>query len=367
MRIVCHDVFIRDAVGNFCLETFRLLKQNGFNAEIYAVNFDLHLNDYVKQISSLANDVSENDYLLYFASTYFENIDDVLSLPFKKKLAYYHGITPPNLIQVFFPEMANKLSIALEQGAALAHFDKIAANSSASAAELLSTFDKDTDWKLEDIVPIAPKLLPTESIDKNFQKQMHVEEPQATRFLFVGRIYSNKKIEDLLRFFSEYLKLEPTAELHLIGFQSGDAYQNYLTWVQDSELEIPKEQIVWKQNLTEEELAECYHTASAFINMSEHEGFCLPIFEAMQHHLPVFSYFLDAIFEIYDDSVVFFYEKNFEILAGQIYEYLSDENKIAQLVARQKITVSQLSVKMNGDAMLGLCRPDLGATKITLT
>ena len=88
--------------------------------------------------------------------------------------------------------MANKLSIALEQGAALAHFDKIAANSSASAAELLSTFDKDTDWKLEDIVPIAPKLLPTESIDKNFQKQMHVEEPQATRFLFVGRIYSNK-------------------------------------------------------------------------------------------------------------------------------------------------------------------------------
>ena len=116
--------------------------------------------------------------------------------------------------------------------------------------------------------------------------------------------------------------------------------------------------------MTEEEL-ECYHTASAFINMSEHEGFCYR-FEAMQHHLPVFSYFLDAILK-FMMTLSCFFMKNFEILAGQIYEYLSDENKIAQLVARQKITVSQLSVKMNGDAMLGLCRPDLGATKITLT
>ena len=97
MRIVCHDVFIRDAVGNFCLETFRLLKQNSFNAEIYAVNFDLHLNDYVKQISSLANDVSENDYLHF---TSLQRILKILTMFFPYPLRENLHITMGLLLQI---------------------------------------------------------------------------------------------------------------------------------------------------------------------------------------------------------------------------------------------------------------------------
>jgi len=75
-------------------------------------HFDLALNDIVHPLERLPLDVGKTDHVLYFFSIFDRHLKDVLALPAARKIAYFHGITPPKLLQVFDPE----LSVACRKG-----------------------------------------------------------------------------------------------------------------------------------------------------------------------------------------------------------------------------------------------------------
>ena len=100
-------------------------------------------------------------------------------------------------------------------------------------------------------------------------------------WMFLGRVSPNKKAEDVIRAFTCYKRdYEPESRLFLIGRTGGvklydKALENYirLLGVEDS--------VIMPGHVTFAEILAYYHLADVFVCMSEHEGFCVPLVEAM--------------------------------------------------------------------------------------
>jgi len=95
VRIISQSIQLQDAVGNLCLDLYRMLRQSGVAAEMYAEDFNLALNDIVRPLNRLPSDAGKDDYVLYFFSIFDRHLKDVLDIPAARKIAYFHGITPP--------------------------------------------------------------------------------------------------------------------------------------------------------------------------------------------------------------------------------------------------------------------------------
>ena len=65
----------------------------------------------------------------------------------------------------------------------------------------------------------------------------------------------------------------------------------------------------------QDELNAIYKISSLFLCMSEHEGFCIPLIEAMVHDVPVLAYEAAAVPETLDGAGILFREKRFDLIA----------------------------------------------------
>lgn len=351
VRIVSRNIFTRDAVGNLCLDIYRMLRQNNIAVELYCYNTDLALNDFVRRADRLAIDANASDQLLYFHSIYDPDLEKILYIPFKRRIAYFHGVTKPELLQVFDPELSVACLKGILQIKHLEQFDVLAANSRASATMLVSKFSDDPVVDVDDVLIIPPKLLAANTL---FAEIPSCKKPTTTKMLYVGRIKSNKKIEHLLALFSEYQKLDANAELCLVGSGSDKAYWDYLMWTQQKQLTLSLDAVHWVGSVTDEELRTYYASSTVYVSMSEDEGFCLPILEAMLAGVPVFAYGLPAIREVMQDTGVFFMEKDFNYLAERLYALLKDSANVQQVISKQALRADQLANQMDGRGFLKL-------------
>ena len=67
--------------------------------------------------------------------------------------------------------------------------------------------------------------------------------------------------------------------------------------------------------LPQDELNACYKAADLFLCLSDHEGFCIPLLEAMTLDLPVLAYDAGAVAETMDGAGVLFREKRYDLIA----------------------------------------------------
>ena len=357
IRIVSPNLFLKDAVGNLCLDFYRMLRQNNIPVELYAENCDLAINDIARRMNRLNGDATDDDRLLYFCSTYDPHLEDLLSIPAAQKVAYFHGITKPELLQVFEPELSVTCKKANAQLYLLQEFNQIAANSNASARCLLERFGDDSDWQHKEIHIIPPLILGAQTNMFSEVKRSH----DTTRLLYVGRIKSHKKIEHLLELLSAYLDLDSEAELWIVGNGTAKAYWDYLKWVETSQLNISHNKVHWTGSISDSELSAHYMNATVFVTMSEDEGFCLPVFEAMQAGLPVFAYGLPAIREVMQNAGVYFNEKNFGHLARALYDLVQNRDRIDGIATQQKKRAEELKKAMSGHGFLNLLCPVLNS------
>ncbi len=353
VRIVSNNIFTRDAIGNLCFQVWSLLRQNGIGAVLYADRFELQVNDVVRPVSCLAGDLAPADTILHFFSTADRFLPAVLDMKCRARIGYYHGVTTPELLRVFDPELAAVCAAANEQVPLLQAFDRLAANSRANAARLVARFGAGSPWRVEDIRPIHPRLW---SAGQGVPPAPPAVK-RGLRLLTVGRIKAHKKVEDVLALFAEVLKLSPDAELAIVGGGGDKAYRDYLEWVQASDLRIPADRVAWCGSLTEEDLRQRYRWATLYVSMSEDEGFGLPLFEAMTHGLPVAAYDIPATREVLGDAGLRFAEKDFAHLARFIAEQVQSEARQAELREKSLARAGELASAMDGSGFLSLLFP----------
>jgi glycosyltransferase involved in cell wall biosynthesis len=158
-----------------------------------------------------------------------------------------------------------------------------------------------------------------------------------TNILFVGRIAPNKKQDDLVTAFHQYLAFDPKSRLILVG----KAEQNdpYAAHVQEVIRALGlQESVFMPGSITDAQLAACYRTADLFWSMSEHEGFCVPLIEAMWFDVPVFAYRSSAVSETLAQSGLLFTTKeDFFELAATAHLLVEPGSLREKVIAQQRL------------------------------
>lgn len=131
-----------------------------------------------------------------------------------------------------------------------------------------------------------PEILPLMHLEPQTAALGETDPDEPKHLLFVGKLMPHKRQAQLIETFF-YLKNEfpKGSQLHLVG--TGDPlYTKYLKLL-IRQLGLSS-LVTLTGKLTEAELKNYYSFADAFICVSDHEGFCLPVVEAMQQQVPVF-------------------------------------------------------------------------------
>jgi glycosyltransferase involved in cell wall biosynthesis len=153
-----------------------------------------------------------------------------------------------------------------------------------------------------------------------------------SQWLFVGGIAPHKAQHRLVQALAAYRRTyDPEARLSLVGRAISPAYHGALRLLVDS---LGLDDVVdlpgW---VSHEQLAAYYRAADVYLSLSEHEGFCVPLLEAMYHGVPVIAWARGAVPETLGDGGLLLDEDAAHVVAASVSQVLSDHAARAALVA----------------------------------
>ncbi|WP_444214588.1 glycosyltransferase [Dialister succinatiphilus] len=279
-----------DAVGNDTLALYNLLYKAGYDTAIYAGNIDERLKRiYIHNYADLP-DLGEEDIIVYHFAIGSDEMRRILEHTKARRLMIYHNITPAGFFDPYDQDMARGCQEGRQELRDMAGlFEACLADSAYNAEELVKAGYR---------CPIAvlPILIPFEDYKKKPSKLVisRYENDGYENWLFVGRIAPNKKQENVIRAFAYYKKhYNPQSRLFLVGAPVVEAYDDALKRY-IGELGLSSD-IVFTGHTSFADILAYYRLANAFVCMSEHEGFCVPLIEAMLFDVPVIAYSSSAI------------------------------------------------------------------------
>lgn len=325
IRIISINIYEKDAIGNFCYDLAAVYQKNGFTVQLYSVGFDPEAP--VKPYEHLFSDVKKEDIIFYHFSIYDSHAERVVNID-AKKIVYFHGITPPELLRDYQPITAQQCEDGLKQLHYLNQFDVLCVNSN-------STLDQLKQY----IHPILiPHIIPPIVSCRNALNIVHPQKNKSERktVLCVGRVVPHKKIEDVIETLKAFTTLFPEIDIQLeiVGAFPETDYQTLIfNLIKHHQLE---NKIIFKGFVTDAELHDCYSSADCYIIMSEHEGFGVPLLEALKFNLPILAYAKNSIGEVLGDAGCQFNQKEFSSIAKQLHQLLMDDDFAQTILLKQQ-------------------------------
>jgi glycosyltransferase involved in cell wall biosynthesis len=342
-----------DAVGNHTLQLRNVLRGAGFESEVFAELRLGHHRGTALGIDDYPTD-SAADLLVYQSSTGSTAVDWVLRRP-EPLAVNYHNITPASFFEAWDDQGAASMRRARVQLGALARRCTLAAADSAFNAAELTALGYDP-------VTVAPLLLDLDSrlAAPDPAVADHLARTRAGRhWLFVGRLAPNKCQHDVVAAFAAYrAAYDPGARLTLIGSEAAPAYSDALFGLID-DLGLHGAVTV-AGSVTDAELAAYYDDADVFVCLSRHEGFCVPLLEAMRHDVPVVALAAAAVPDTVGDAAVLVPDSAPVLVAATVEELLHDHEFRGALVAAGQRLVTDHSLARCGPVWVDLLRTHLG-------
>ncbi len=336
-----------DAVGNFIWDGWSLLKRNGFPVEIYSQYCDLHFRSFtrnIKELFAMPADELAKRALFYTYSIYDENLPDIADLPCLK-VTYYHGITDPAQIGDVDDHVKKMCEAGLRDLSRMSAFDGLFANSQSSLREFRQYYPmvmQSSEFcdaaTLPPIVSMQAKWAAVEADDSLLPVGISMNKI----LLYVGRMFPHKHVEEVIAVFAEYNKKDPSAILLLVGGQ----HPVYYEFLQAEIAKLPgdcQQQIHFLSMLTQSQLKAVYQAASVFITMTEHEGFCIPVLEAMLFGIPVVAKRKAAIPEVMAANGILIDSFDADSVADSIYEVCHDMKFREHIISGQSERVKDFS------------------------
>jgi L-malate glycosyltransferase len=318
-----------DAIGDSARRTRTLLRDMGHDSEIFALTIDDELRGEVRPFGT--GEAGGGDVTVFHFALPSAMTEAFARLPGGRVLQY-HNVTPPAFFAPYDPVLFRLTSLARRELATLVGHVELALG--------VSDFNR---RELEEIGFASTGVLPL-SVDLARVTQAP-DRPALARsldddfvnFLFVGRIAPNKKVEDIIRL-AEHYKRYVDAYYRFIFVGKYDAVPRYYDTIRAlmAEYRLLNERFVFTGPVPDEDLAVYYRHAAVYISMSEHEGFCAPLLEAMAMDLPILAYGAAAVPETLGGAGVQFFEKDMEYAAELLGALAFDDTLRAQVIAGQR-------------------------------
>jgi glycosyltransferase involved in cell wall biosynthesis len=285
-----------DAVTNQALAYQRLFGKWGWEGEVYAGAMDPMLDGRVRRADGLAGRLGPDDLLVLHYSAHARALERVLELP-QRKLLLYHNITPAHYLWDHEPYVAMVCALGRERLPAFAgRVDAALAPSEFSALELREAGFGD--------VRVVPQLylFDRERLREGVDRPSPLCGGGLRTVAFVGRLSHNKRQDRLVKAFALYQRhRDPHSRLVLAGSPGNGAYRDHLA---DLAQRAGARNVELPGSLAQPELNALYAGADVFCCLSEHEGFCIPLLEALHFGLPVVAARAAAVPEVLGDAGV---------------------------------------------------------------
>jgi glycosyltransferase involved in cell wall biosynthesis len=265
-----------DAIGNEALALQKTFRSWGVRSEIFAGWVQEKLRGKARPVEDAAGLVGPADVLIYHFSIGHRLSDELPGLPGRKVLRY-HNITPARFLEGVYPGAAERCRLGREQLPRLAGAVELGmAESAFNCAEL-----REAGCAAVEEVPILldETVLDTPP-DQRLLARLGDGRPTV---LHVGRLVPNKRIEDLIKTHYWLTRVVPLARL-LVGGGEGNPYARGVRRLAH-ELRVPG--VHFSGHVSNAALTAYYRSADVYLCLSEHEGYCVPLVEAMHFALPI--------------------------------------------------------------------------------
>jgi len=346
-----------DAVGSHTLQVRDALRGAGITSEVFA---EFRLGHHVgtgRTLDDYDAVAGQADLLIYQSSTGSSAVDWLLRRA-EPLAVNYHNITPASFFEAWDDQAAASMRRARAQLGAMARRSRLAlADSPFNAAEL-------TDLGY-DPVRVAPLLLDLEGrlAAPDPQVASHLARTRAGRsWLFVGRLAPNKAQHDVIAAFAAYRVLyDAGARLTLVGSEAASSYADALLGLVD-DLDVTTA-VTFAGPVSDAELAAYYDDADVFVCLSRHEGFCVPILEAMRHDVPVVALSAGAVTDTVGSAGVLVDDASPHPVAAAVHELLADEAFRSGLVAAGRARLAEHALDPARATFVDAIRTHLGIAR----
>jgi glycosyltransferase involved in cell wall biosynthesis len=318
-----------DAVGDSARRMRTLVRAMGHDADIYALTIDDDLVGDVLPFSDPA--AAHGDVTIFHFALPSPMTAAFARLP-RGRVLQYHNVTPASFFAPYDPVLFRLATLARRELAALVgRVDLALGASDYNRLELEALgFDR---------TGVLPLAVDWSRINKPVSRPAleSVLDDEFVNFLFVGRIAPNKKIEDHIRL-AEHYKRYVDASYRFIFVGRFDAVPRYYSVIRAlmTEYKLLNDRFVFTGPVSDEELAVYYRRAAVYISLSEHEGFCAPLVEAMAADVPVLAYAAAAVPETLGGAGVQFAPKDLEYAAELAGALAFDDDLRARIIAGQR-------------------------------
>lgn len=318
-----------DAVGNDVMAIQNYLRKDGFVTGIFTNNIHVKIPKGTAYLIDKLPELRKDDLVLYHFASEDPLAELIKKVPCEVVLRY-HNVTPPHFFKGFDAGAEQNTRRGLLQIKELAPY--------IDYGMVVSEFNKNDLKNMGYSCPIdvAPILIQFDDYKKTpSAKVVNQYSDGRTNVVFVGRMAPNKKIEDVISAFAVYKeKYDNTARLFLVGnYNEEDKYYKYL---RKHIAKLKVENVIFPGHIPFDEILGYYTIANIFLCMSEHEGFCVPLAEAMFFKVPIVAYSSSAIPSTLNGSGVLLEDKDFNHVAKAMHDVMTDEILRNEVLAKEE-------------------------------
>ena len=312
-----------DAVSNDMIGMYHVLVNHGHKVCLFAVDSKI-TEPHVKPMEEITQFIkAPNDILIYHYATGWD-----LGLKFLKdlncrKVIKYHNVTPPEFFEGVNSDYVNVCRAGRHLLTELTRIDAdlYVACSEYSKHELIVAGANENKCG---VVP------PFHHIDRLYKIEADLNEldryNKAINMIMVGRLAPNKGHKALIDAYIFYNQhYNPNSRLLIVGSEDPklQVYTKTLqTKVKSSGFE---DRIIFTGKVSDAALKAYYLVADVFMITSMHEGFCVPLIEAMSMKIPIVAYASSAIPDTVGKAGIVWDENDPELMAASVDKIVRDE------------------------------------------
>lgn len=338
------------AVGSHVLELQKLATEmTGDRSEIFVGTASEALagrsrpfRDYGRRVAAHRGDI------LIYQSAIGSPVADFVARRRQTLVVNFHNLTPVRYLRGWDPEAAGGVLWGEQQ---LRH---LAPRTTLAIAD--STFNADhlrAAGYPQAAIAVAPVLTDVAALAASHDAAAGARLAAAKAgggadWLFVGRVSANKAQHRLVAALAAYRRLyDPNARLWLVGGDDRSRYGRAVRALADS-LGLG-DAVVLTGAVAPPVLAAHYRHADVFACLSEHEGFCVPLVEAMHHELPVVAGASSAIPETLHGAGIVLARPGAQApplaaMAAAVHRVVTDDEVAGRLRAAGRRRASELAL-----------------------
>jgi len=297
-----------DAIGDSARKVRAMLREMGHESELFALTIDDDLRGDVLPFADAA--ASGGDVTIFHFALPSPMTEAFARLKGAKVLQY-HNITPAAFFAPYDTGLFRLAALGRQELATLAGRVELALGDSDFNRQELESLG----FNRTGVMPIAVNTQritaapPRPALERILRDGL-------INILFVGRIVPNKKIEDHIRL-AEMYKRYIDSYYRFIFVGRYDGLPRYYAQIRAliEQYEMLPDRFWFTGPVPDDDLAAFYRWSDAYVSLSEHEGFCVPLVEAMAADVPVVAYAAGAVPETLGGAGLLFAPKDLEVAA----------------------------------------------------